>query len=800
MTNLDVSNSSTDSSSGSSSDSSSSGSTSTSSGSASSSSDSESSTSDTPATTTTNNTPAPKSPQKVEEVKKKEEPKPRRPSKAKVSSSSDDDAPKPASPKPAPPRRRISAKPKSAAAVLAKGKTVQRMSSGAKTPKPIPKTIPKAPPKPDAGGLKKKSIFSPDNSSESESESKSSTTKSPKGSPRPKRSSTKSSDEKDTSPANTRNNSADNDDSNSKSDSNAKRKSVNRPNGPPPKKSIEEKSASSCTSSQSSVESVSSDSDSEPSPKKEPLKTGKTKPPSSATKQEIRDQAAKSGDSGDSAVATMPRKLTRALAARVSRMATASRRGNTDTDSDVDDKSNDKTSNSTSNSNKDMKKPMRGRAPPARSPTVLPSPQEPARQRCPVRGCDSSGHLGGKSNKHMTWDACPLYHNVTPAWCVAAGEERAAAAGARRRALQQLQQRPRAMPTLEQRAYQLKVKDMRSKWKGSQELREKLAASGNEEISDDREPILEGFAPDYDLRLFREAQALAAIKIEEELGDIPTDKGTRYVVMGKFMMEVWYQSPYPGDAARVPRLFVCEFCLNHHKSATGAQRHKVKCVWRHPPGDEVYRKDNLSVWQVDGRKHKQYCQQLCLLAKFFLDHKTLYYDVEPFLFYVMTNADHEGCHIVGYFSKEKNSFLNYNVSCILTLPPYQRQGYGRLLIDFSYLLTKEEGKVGSPETPLSDLGLISYRSYWKEALLKRLCSAPGPTLCIRDLSKDLAIASSDIVSTLQERGLMKYWKGKHIVLKKQEVLEEVSRRAARARCVDAACLRWWGSGAAPPAR
>lgn len=84
-----------------------------------------------------------------------------------------------------------------------------------------------------------------------------------------------------------------------------------------------------------------------------------------------------------------------------------------------------------------------------------------------------------------------------------------------------------------------------------------------------------------------------------------------------------------------------------------------------------------------------------------------------------------------------------------------------------YLLTKEEGKVGSPETPLSDLGLISYRSYWKEALLKRLCSAPGPTLCIRDLSKDLAIASSDIVSTLQERGLMKYWKGKHIVLKKQ---------------------------------
>lgn len=35
----------------------------------------------------------------------------------------------------------------------------------------------------------------------------------------------------------------------------------------------------------------------------------------------------------------------------------------------------------------------------------------------------------------------------------------------------------------------------------------------------------------------------------------------------------------------------------------------------------------------------------------FIDHKTLYYDVEPFLFYVMTEVDDNGCHLVGYFSK-----------------------------------------------------------------------------------------------------------------------------------------------------
>lgn len=66
----------------------------------------------------------------------------------------------------------------------------------------------------------------------------------------------------------------------------------------------------------------------------------------------------------------------------------------------------------------------------------------------------------------------------------------------------------------------------------------------------------------------------------------------------------------------------------------------------------------------------------------FLDHKTLYYDVEPFLFYVMTEVDDLGARFVGYFSKEKRSPVN-NVSCIMTLPVRQRKGWGQLLIDFS---------------------------------------------------------------------------------------------------------------------
>lgn len=95
----------------------------------------------------------------------------------------------------------------------------------------------------------------------------------------------------------------------------------------------------------------------------------------------------------------------------------------------------------------------------------------------------------------------------------------------------------------------------------------------------------------------------------------------------------------------------------------------------------------MAIFEVDGRKNKIYCQNLCLLSKMFLDHKSLFYDVEPFLFYVITEVDEIGARFVGYFSKEKRSPKDYNVSCIMTLPVRQRQGWGNLLIDFSMLIS-----------------------------------------------------------------------------------------------------------------
>lgn len=43
----------------------------------------------------------------------------------------------------------------------------------------------------------------------------------------------------------------------------------------------------------------------------------------------------------------------------------------------------------------------------------------------------------------------------------------------------------------------------------------------------------------------------------------------------------------------------------------------------------------------------------------------------------------------------------------------------------AYELSKKECKVGTPERPLSDLGLLSYRGYWTRVLLDILKKHKG---------------------------------------------------------------------------
>ncbi|XP_072549850.1 histone acetyltransferase KAT7a isoform X2 [Salminus brasiliensis] len=421
--------------------------------------------------------------------------------------------------------------------------------------------------------------------------------------------------------------------------------------------------------------------------------------------------------------------------------------------------------------------------------------------KCPTPGCNSLGHLTGKHERHFSISGCPLYHNLSADECkVPAVTSRLVKASSRdkhveERTLTHSQDDNRhstrhQAPAERQLRYKEKVTEMRRKRNSAplKEHKEKYVEH-RQAHGASREPLLENITSDYDLELFRKAQEKLRLQGQVSEGS----NMIKTIIFGRYELDTWYHSPYPEEYARLGRLYMCEFCLKYMKSQTILRRHMAKCVWKHPPGDEIYRKGVISVFEVDGKKNKIYCQNLCLLAKLFLDHKTLYYDVEPFLFYVMTEADNTGCHLVGYFSKEKNSFLNYNVSCILTMPQYMRQGYGKMLIDFSYLLSKVEEKVGSPERPLSDLGLISYRSYWKEVLLRYLHNFQGKEISIKEISQETAVNPVDIVSTLQSLQMLKYWKGKHLVLKRQDLIDEWRSKEIKrgnSKTIDPTALKW----------
>lgn len=304
--------------------------------------------------------------------------------------------------------------------------------------------------------------------------------------------------------------------------------------------------------------------------------------------------------------------------------------------------------------------------------------------RCRVPGCDSKGHLSGKYSTHFTSSTCPVFHNLTQEECVDRYQNRL-----RRKDIRETNQKisTRKSPYKEEKINCLieqRKKECNQIANGPSVKKNNSSSTNTTHSITSREPKLKSLAPIFDYEMFREAQSRAAELMQEQMKENPPRKtGIRTIEMGKYEMDVWYSAPYPPDYACLPKLYICEFCLKYFNSSLTMKRHALKCPLHCPPGNEIYRKANISVFEIDGEKNKLYCQNLCLLAKLFLDHKTLYYDVEPFRFYIMTESDNDGFHIIGYFSKEKNSFLNYNVSCILTLPPYQKQGYGRMLIDFS---------------------------------------------------------------------------------------------------------------------
>ena len=252
------------------------------------------------------------------------------------------------------------------------------------------------------------------------------------------------------------------------------------------------------------------------------------------------------------------------------------------------------------------------------------------------------------------------------------------------------------------------------------------------------------------------------------------------IVMGNYRCCTWYFSPFPEEYHNVKILYFCEFCLNFYVKKEELERHmKSNCFLRHPPGNEIYRDEKISMFEVDGKTESIYCENLSYLSKLFLDHKTLALDVDIFLFYVLAEYDKYGYHFVGYFSKEKESKNGWNLSCILTLPFHQRKGYGKFLIDFSYLLSKREHKFGTPERPLSDLGHSTYFAYWTQKICEALGNWEGKSITINDIAVKTHIEHKDVEKVMKDLHLLKFDGKEYIIISDKKILGELEKRTGK---------------------
>uniref|UniRef100_A0A8C6ER21 Histone acetyltransferase n=1 Tax=Marmota marmota marmota TaxID=9994 RepID=A0A8C6ER21_MARMA len=79
-------------------------------------------------------------------------------------------------------------------------------------------------------------------------------------------------------------------------------------------------------------------------------------------------------------------------------------------------------------------------------------------------------------------------------------------------------------------------------------------------------------------------------------------------------------------------------------------------------------------------------------------------------------------------------------------------------------------------------------------LRKKRNSGLSKEISIKEINQETAVNPVDIVSTLQALQMLKYWKGKHLVLKRQDLIDEwIAKEAKKSnsnKTMDPSCLKW----------
>ncbi|KAF4709495.1 hypothetical protein FOZ63_027117, partial [Perkinsus olseni] len=283
-------------------------------------------------------------------------------------------------------------------------------------------------------------------------------------------------------------------------------------------------------------------------------------------------------------------------------------------------------------------------------------------------------------------------------------------------------------------------------------------------------------------------------------------KNVRFVKVGEDPpLYTWFFSPYPpeivdqlrlrpGDTRDDPstQLHICKRCFRPFASEREMFSHMMACRVSNPPGVLIWRKVSgnkvLGVVEVDGQSNEDYCENLVLFTKLFLEGKSLseYRSnrrdlVKSFWFYMLIQWDHpeevpvspmamptstRPPHFVGYFSKEKvDRQFSHILSCIMVLPSFQRHGYGKFLVNLAFELSDRENRHGSAERPFSPSGHVLLHAVWARRILEFLdrtreeeeagrSSVAACTVNIASIAHSTSVIPSDIWSTLTEAGLL----------------------------------------------
>ena len=154
-----------------------------------------------------------------------------------------------------------------------------------------------------------------------------------------------------------------------------------------------------------------------------------------------------------------------------------------------------------------------------------------------------------------------------------------------------------------------------------------------------------------------------------------------------------------------------------------------------------------------------FCQNLSLFAKLFLDNKSVFFDVSGFNYFLLVH--NPTSQVVGFFSKEKMSWDNNNLACILVFPPWQCKGLGSILMGVSYEISRREEILGGPEKPISDLGQKGYRRFWGREIARWLLEVKETDrkkgkgmVSVGDISRGTWIHGEDCLGVLWDMGVV----------------------------------------------